>query len=184
MALEIIFVYCQEKNTLSIYAKKTAKNIPKLQQLFGQYILKQQLTSFTPVVESKVYNLEALVEKDCNFVIDENSDIHSVQILQATASCKLKPKEKVKVISCPDKNVNAVHDKLAKLKLEDVYISQVVLKAIFKPSKGKNLRHKQFSITTPDKYNLSMFGDDLLIRNVLSASGIEPQSTNLSLPWL
>jgi hypothetical protein len=184
MALEIIFVYCQEKNTLSIHAKKTAKNIPKLQQLFGQYILKQQLTSFIPVVETKVYNLEALVEKDFNFIIDEDSDIHLVQILQATASCKLNPKEKIKVISCPDKNVNAVHERLAKLNLEDVYISQVVLKAVFKPSKGKKLRQKQFSITTPDKCNLSMFGEDLLIRNVLRASGIEPESTNLSLPWL
>ncbi|WP_019029152.1 hypothetical protein [Colwellia piezophila] len=184
MAFEIIFVYCQEKDTLSIYARKNAKNILKLQQLFALHILKQQLTTFTPMVENKVYDLEFLVEKDFNFVIAEDSDIYSIKILQATATVRLNPKEKITVTSCPDKNINAVHERLAKLNLEGVYISQVVLKAVLKPSKGKELRFKQFSITAPDKCNLSMFGEDLLIRNVLKASGIEPQSTNLSLPWL
>lgn len=184
MAFEIIFVYCQEKASLSIYAKNNSKNIPKLQQLFSQYILKQRLSGFTPLVESKIYNLEALVERDFNFVIAEDSEIHSVKILQARATCKLNPKEKITVSSCPDKNINAVHDRLAKINLEGFYISQVVLKAVFKPSKEKELRFKQFSITGPDKCNLTMFGEDLLIRDVLKASGIEPESTNLSLPWL
>jgi hypothetical protein len=184
MAFEIIFVYCQEKNTLSIYALKNAKNILKLQQLFASHIIKQELTTFTPMVENKIYDLESLVEKDFNFVITEDSDIYSIQILQASATAQLNPKEKVTVTSCPDKNSNAVHDRLAKINLEGFYISQIVLKAVFKPSKGKELRSKQFSITAPDKCNLTMFGEDLLIRNVLKASGIEPQSTNLSLPWL
>jgi len=184
MAFEIVFVYCQEDATLSIHAKKNAKNIPKLQQLFSQYILKQPLTGFTPLVESKVYNLEALVERDFNFVIADDSEIHSIKILQARATCKLNPKEKITVASCPDKNINAVHDRLAKINLEGFYISQVTLKVIFKPSKEKELSFKQFSITAPDRCNLTMFGEDLLIRDVLKASGIEPESTNLSLPWL
>lgn len=184
MAFEIIFVYCQAEATLSLYAKKNTKNIPQLQQLFAQHILKQQLTHFTPIVENKVYQLEALVEADFDFIIAEDSDIFSIKILQATATCKLNPKEKITVISCPDKDINAVHKRLTKLNLDDIYISQVVFKAVFKPAKGKDLRAKQFSITTPDKCKLGLYGDDLMIRDVLKASGIEPQSTNLSLPWL
>lgn len=183
MAFEIIFVYCQEEASLSLYAKKNTKNIPQLQQLFSQHILKQQLTNFTPVVENKVYNLEALVEADFDFVIAENSEIFSIKILQATATCKLNPKEKITVASCPNKNINAVHKRLVKLNLENIYISQVAFKAIFKPANGKELRAKQFSISTPDKCSLGLYGDDLMIRDVLKASGVEPQSTNLSLSW-
>jgi len=183
MAFEIIFVYCQEDCTLALYAKKNAKNIPHLQRLFVQNILKTQLTSFTPVIENKIYNLEALVENDFHFVISEESEIFSVQILQARSTCKLNPKSHITVTECPNKNKNAVHEKLAELKLEHRYIREVTLKVSFIPRPNKTKQTRTFTITMPDKCSLSYFGDDLIIREMLVSSGIEPQSLNLNLDF-
>lgn len=181
MAFEIIFVYCQEKSTLDIYAKKNAKNIPQLQQLFIQYLLKADLTSFSPVFENKIYDLEALVEADFIFVIAEGSDIFSVQILQARSTCRINPKSHITVTECPNRNKNAVHEKLAELKLENRYISEVTLKVAFIPRPNKTKQIRTFSISMPDKCCLGNFGDDLIIREMLISSGLEPQSVNLNL---
>jgi hypothetical protein len=50
MAFEIVFLYCQEKNSLSIYIKNDRKSPKELQKLFAKYILKAELTNFTPVI--------------------------------------------------------------------------------------------------------------------------------------
>ena len=148
-----------------------------------QNILKTQLTSFTPVIENKIYNLEALVENDFHFVISEESEIFSVQILQARSTCKLNPKSHITVTECPNKNKNAVHEKLAELKLEHRYIREVTLKVSFIPRPNKTKQTRTFTITMPDKCSLSYFGDDLIIREMLVSSGIEPQSLNLNLDF-
>jgi len=184
MAFEIIFVYCQNECTLALYAKKNAKNIPHLQQLFVQYILKAQLTNFTSVIENKIYDLEALVEANFNFLITEESGIFSVQILQACSTCQINPKSHITVTECPNKNKNAVHEKLAELNLDHRYIREVTLKVSFIPRPNKTNQTRTFTITMPDKCTLGYFGDDLIIREMLIASGIDPQSMNLSLPCM
>tara|TARA_R110000851_G_C13101874_1_gene568643 strand:+ start:6936 stop:8120 length:1185 start_codon:yes stop_codon:yes gene_type:complete len=184
MAFEIIFVYCQDECTLALYAKKNAKNICHLQRLFVENIIKAQLTNFIPVLENKTYDLEALVESNFNFVTAAESDIFSVQILQARSTCKLNPKSHLTIAECPNKNKNAVYEKLSELKLSDRYISEVSLKVSFIPRPNKTKQTRNFTITMPDKCTLGYFGDDLIIREMLIASGIEPQSVNLSLPCM
>lgn len=65
--------------------------------------------------------------------------------------------------------------------LDNRYISKVILIVSLLVSKGKKLRSRKVIITTPDECNLDSFGDDLIIREMLIASGIEPKFVNLSL---
>lgn len=184
MAFEIIFVYCEEESTLALYAKNNAKNIPYLQRLFSKHILNAELTSFTPLIENKVYDLETLIEANFTFVIDEDFNIFSVQILQARSTCRMNPKSHITITECANKNRNAVYEKLTELKLADRYISEVTLKVSFIPRPNKTKQTRTFTISMPDKCTLGHFGDDLIIREMLKASGIEPQSMNLSLPCM
>ncbi|WNC70915.1 hypothetical protein RGQ13_12310 [Thalassotalea psychrophila] len=182
MAFEIIFVYCERLATLDVYAKNNARNVPKLQQLFVQNILKSKLKNFTPFVEDKVYDLEPLVTADFNFVIPENTDIFNVQILKVHATSCIDPKSHIAIIECPDKNKNAIHERLAELNLSNRYTSEVTLKVSFFPKPNRAHQTRTFTLSMPDKCNLGNFGDELLIREMLTASGIEPQPVNMSLP--
>jgi hypothetical protein len=183
MAFEIIFIYCEHTATLDLYAKKNAKNIPQLQQLFVEYILKAELTEFSPYIENKVYELEPLIEADFNFITPENSSIFSVLILKARSTCFTKSNSHITVSEYPNQNKNAVHDKLTELGLKDRYISEVTLKVSFIPRPNKPSYTRTFTLSL-DGCNLKYYGDDLIIREMLIASGIEPQSVNLSLPCM
>jgi hypothetical protein len=136
------------------------------------------------MVENKVYDLEALVEANFNFSIDADSDIFSVQILQARSTSRINPKSHITITECPNRNKNAVCEKLTELKLANQYISEVTLKVSFIPRPNKTKQTRTFTISMPDKCSLGNFGDDLIIREMLKASGIEPQSMNLSLPCI
>jgi hypothetical protein len=181
MAFEIVFEYCQEEASLSIYARNNTKNIPQLQALFSEFILKEKLTSFTPLIENKVYNFEPLIEADFNFVLPDESEIFSVQMLQVRSTCKINPTSHLTIDEDPNKNKNAVHERLAALGLSNNYITKVKIKVSFFPRPNITKQTKQFTLSMPDKCNLGNFGDDKIIRDMLIASGIEPQSLNLSL---
>lgn len=172
MAFEIIFIYCQHTATLDLYAKKNAKNIPQLQQLFTEYILKAELIDFSPYIENQVYKLEPLVGADFNFITPENSGVFSVLIIKVRSTCSIKSNSHMTVAECPNQNKNAVHDKLAELDLKEHSISEVTLKVSFLPKPNKPAHTRTFTITL-DGCNLKYYGDDLIIRDMLIASGIE-----------
>lgn len=181
MAFEIIFVYCEEEGSLAIYARKNSKNIPRLQQLFAEHILKANITSFTRVSENKIYDLAPIVEANFDFVIPEGSGIFSVQITQARLTSLINSTSHLDIIESPDKNKNAVHNRIDQLDTENSYISQVKLRVTFYPRPNNTSKPRNFTISMPDKCNLGYYGDDLIIREMLVASGLEPEAVNLKL---
>jgi hypothetical protein len=184
MAFEIVFVHCEHMATLDLYARKNAKNIPHLQELFALYILKAKLTNFTPYVENRSYDLEPIFEAGFEFNIPDKSDVYTVQILSAEVTCKNNPSSHVIVSISPDKNKDAVRDRLLKIRSKTEYISAVKLKVFFKPNAMRTKPARAVSISMPDKCNLGCSDDDILISEILAASGIEPQPLNLSLPCM
>jgi len=183
MAFEIVFVYCQHTATLDLYASKNAKNIPHLQELFALYILKTKLTNFTPCVESKSYDLEPFFEAEFEFNIPDKSDIYTIQIISAEVTCNNDPTSHLMLSISPDKNKDAIRDRLVKVRSQTEYISAVKLKVFFKPNSIKTKPARVVSISLPDKCNLGCSEDDILIEDILAASGIEPETINLSFPW-
>lgn len=184
MAFEIVFVYCEHTATLDLYARKNAKNIPHLQELFALYILKAKLTNFTPYVENKSYDLEPIFEAGFEFDIPNESDIYTVQILSAEVTCKNNPSSHVTVSISPDKNKDAVRDRLLKIRIQTEYISAVKLKVFFKPNAMRTKPARLVTISMPDKCSLGCSDDDILINEILAASGIEALPLNLSLPCI
>ena len=180
MAFEIIFRYNAEDNTLALHARKNTKKVPHLQQLFSLNILKSKITNFTPVIEDKRYDLDVLLEADFSFVLPEGGDIFSVQLIKARSTSKVNPNSHITFEESPD-NKNAVQEQLNDLNLKNRYISEVTLLVCFYPKGIRTNKPQRVTITAPDKCSLSSFGDDLIIREMLTLSGIEPQSVNLNL---
>ncbi len=177
MAFEIIMVYSPLKATLDIYAKNNAKAIPKLQALFVEHILQAPLPA-AGLQDKHVYNLEFLTEADFEFIIPEKSGILAVTIIEARSNCKIDPKSYITVGESSIGNKNAIHEKLKMLNLlnSNRYISQVSLMVVFYPSRTKKTRSKNFKISHPNSCSLGYMGDDHAIREMLIASGIEPQT--------
>lgn len=175
MAFEIIMVYCKKNGTLDIHAKNNTKSIPVLQKLFAEYILKTPLPE-NGLVEKQVYNLDVLTEQNFEFKIPKEGGIFSVELIEARSSHKAKPSSYITVGECTTSNKNAIHEQLHQLNLilADRFISQVTLKVFFYPTMSKKTRNKLIKITHPDKCRLGYCGDDLVIRKMLIASGIEP----------
>ncbi|PHR95112.1 MAG: hypothetical protein COA68_17640 [Oceanobacter sp.] len=184
MAFEIVFMYCEHTATLDLYARKNTKNKPHLQELFALYILKAKLTNFTPCVESKKYDLEPIFEAGFEFNIPDKSDIYTIQIISAEVTCNNDPTIHLLVSIFPDKNKYAVRDRLVKVRSQTEYISAVKLKVFFKPNSVKTKPARVVSISLPDKCSLGCSDDDILIEEILAASGIEPEPLNLSLPCM
>jgi len=180
MAFEIIFRYNEEENTLALYARKNTKKVPQLQQLFSLNILKSKITNFKTVIEAKKYDLDVLLEAGFSFVLPEDGDIFSVQLIRARSTSKTNPNSHITFEESPD-NKNAIQGQLNELNLKHRYISEVTLLVCFFPKGNRTNKPQRVTITAPDKCSLSNFGDDLIIRDILTLSGIEPQPLNLSL---
>jgi len=142
--------------------------------------LKSKITNFTPVIEDKRYDLDVLLEADFSFVLPEGGDIFSVQLIKARSTSKVNPNSHITFEESPD-NKNAVQEQLNDLNLKNRYISEVTLLVCFYPKGIRTNKPQRVTITAPDKCSLSSFGDDLIIREMLTLSGIEPQSVNLNL---
>lgn len=70
----------------------------------------------------------------------------------------------------------AVYDLLKELEPPSYFITQVSIKTIFDAEPGKRAGSKTFNVTYPNSCNLNHEGRDNFIRQMLTASGIEPQT--------
>jgi len=174
-AFEIIFVYCEEKGSLDIYAPKNNKAVSALQNIFAKTILKLDTLADDPN-DPRVYNLQPLADPNFKFQIDVGSKIRSVEITKLRLTLKFGEKERVTLESDTKNNPKAVYDLLKKLNFPAFYVSQARLKAMLESSYGKRAQTKTFNITYPNSCGLNHDGNDLLIRNMLAKSGIEPKA--------
>jgi hypothetical protein len=176
-AFEIIFVYCSDEQSLDIHAPRNTKAIPELQQLFAKHIL--HLNSLPDgKIDDRVYELDTLSEPDFDFQISPESGIDSVVVTRLRLSFKHQTKKRLTLEADTKNNPLAVYDLLEELDLPAYYISQIGLKVIFAANGSKRQQTKRFNITYPNSCALNHDGNDLKIREMLTASGIDPQSAN------
>jgi hypothetical protein len=74
----------------------------------------------------------------------------------------------------PTGNPKAVYDLLEQLKLPPFHVTQVEIKVNFAPTPGTRNRTRNFKISSPNWCALRHDGRDLIIRQMLADSGIEP----------
>ena len=178
-AFEIIFVYCQDENSLDIYAPKNNKALAELQKIFAQTILK--LSDFNETVPDKpVYNLEPMIDPNFEFTIEPNSGITDVVINKLRLTFKYGLKQRITLEAGTSKAPKAIYDLLQKIHSPPYYVTQVRIKVTFEPKEGKRAQTRTFSISHPSYCSLNHDGNDIVIRNMLTKPGIEPRKNGIA----
>jgi len=174
-AFEIIFVYSEEEGSLDIYAPKNTKAVPELQKLFAKAILKlDSLPDGT--IDKRVYDLAPLDDTEFEFRPEPVSGISSVVVTRLRLTLKHGSRRRIILEADTKNNSKAVYELLGQLKLPAYHITQVGVKVVFEALDGKRAKTRSFNITYPNSCALNYDGNDLKIRNMLAASGIEPKA--------
>jgi hypothetical protein len=172
-AFEIIFVYTKAEGSLDIYAPRNTKAVPDLQQIFAEAILKfDELDEFAG--DNRVYALDALADRDFVFKYAPDRGIESVAVRKLRLSLKSGKKRRVAVEADPTHDPKAIYDLMDKLNLPPFHVTQAEIKVSFAPTPGTRGRTRSFKISYPNWCALRHDGRDLVIRQMLTDSGIEP----------
>lgn len=174
-AFEIIFVYCASEGSLDIYAPKNTKAVPELQKLFAKSILKLD-TLADGSIDKRVYNLDPLADPNFEFEFPAGSGIDEAIVTKIRLALKHGSRRRVTLEADTTRNSMAVYDLLKELDPPAYNITQVSIKAVFEAEAGKRAGTKTFNVTWPNLCNLGHEGRDNIIRQMLGASGIEPQA--------
>lgn len=179
-AFEVIFVFNKKNGTLDIHLKGGKKPVPDLQKIFADIILETKLGPDDE--DQKVYDLKPLKNRNFQFRFDIASGIIDVRIKKLVLSDRFGSKGHITIKNDPTSNRFAVHDmienrfKNPKKYLESINISKAEITVYFSPTidlpKGKI---RSFKISYPNYCNLNQDEKDLIIRQMLSDSGIEPR---------
>jgi hypothetical protein len=172
-SFEIIFVYTQSEGSLDIHAPGNTKYLEDLQHVFAESILKLgELDEYTK--DNQVYRLDRLGNREFEFKKPENSGIQSAVIKRLRLSLIGGGKRKVSVEADPKNNPKAVYDLIDKLNPPPFHVTQAEIKVTFlAPLPGTRSKTRTFRISYPAWCNLRHVGRDEIIRNMLTASGIE-----------
>jgi hypothetical protein len=174
-AFEIIFVYCETEGSLDIYAPKNTKAVPELQRLFAKAILKLD-TLADGTIDKRVYDLDPLADPNFDFNFPPGSGITDAIVTKIRLTVKHGSRRRITLEADTARNDMAVYDLLKELDPPPYYITQVSIKAVFGAEPGKRAGSKTFNVTWPNLCNLGHEGRDNIIRQMLTASGIEPQA--------
>lgn len=174
-AFEIIFVYCQAEGSLDIYAPRNTKYINELQQMFAEAILElDELDEFA--ADDRVYTLDGLANRHFVFHYPVDCGIESVVLRRLRFSLKTGRKRRVIIEADPTHDPKAIYDLIDMLNLPPFHVTQAEIKVTFAPMPGTRARTRSFKISHPNWCALRHDGRDLIIRQMLAKSGIEPMA--------
>lgn len=177
-AFMVVFVYSQKEGTLDLnfYGPKNA--IEPLQGMFSVAILKLNELPADPKDE-RVYDLNPLREKDFNFVFDAGSGIQEVAVKKLRFSSRVNKGDRIIVEADATKDPGAVYDLVEKvgrsIPLHLYNVTQVELTAAIAMDIEKPAKRVTIRITHPNSCSLKYDEQDLMLREMLEASGIEPK---------
>jgi hypothetical protein len=172
-AFEIIFVYSKAEGSLDIYAARNTAAVPDLQQIFAEVILQfDELDEFAG--DNRVYALDALADRDFVFKYPVDCGIEQVAVRSLRLSLKAGKKRRVTVEADPAGDPKAVYGLLEKINPPPFHVTQAEIKVTFARSPGTRGRTRSFKISYPNWCALRHDGRDLIIRKMLTDSGIEP----------
>jgi hypothetical protein len=172
-AFELIFVYSQAEGSLDIHAPRNTKYVDELQELFAKTVL--GLDELDPSAgESRVYSLEALADRDFVFQCPPDCGIESAVVRKLRLNLLTGSKRKITLEADPTNNPKAVYDLMDSLNLPPFHATQAEIRVNFASTNQGTPRPRTFRISYPNWCALHHEGHDLLIRQMLMRSGIEP----------
>ncbi len=182
-AFEIIFVYSQEDGTLDLFLSGDRKPVPDLQEMFAEIILHDKLGPDEK--DDRIYDLKPVLSTEFDFVIDPDSGIESVAVRKIRLKAFGK-EERITLEVNPANDDMAIFDLLdtikAVLPVDQMSITQMGFLVTFAPNPNSNrVPTRSFEISWPNSCSLKHDKRDLIIRKMLSQSGIEPVSPPVAL---
>lgn len=177
-AFEVIYVYSQKEGSLDLNFRGTHKAIEPLQGMFATAILK--LPDLPPdPKDGRIYDLNPLRQKDFQFAPALGSGIQDVAVKKLRLSSKVKKGDRITLEADASHNPDSVYDLLDKIgksiPLHLYNITQVELAASIVLDANAPPKAVTIRITHPNSCSLKYDELDLKLRDMLSASGIEPK---------
>lgn len=177
-AFEIVFVYSQAQGSLDISYRGVKKTVEAMQGIFAQAILKLDALPADPK-DARVYDLTPLAQKSFEFKASPISGIEKVVVKRIRMSSVAKDGDRITLEADTKNDRHAVYALMEQIKqampLRMYRVTQVEMTASVvvdpdKPAKNVNIR-----ISHPNSCSLKYDELDLKLRDMLVASGIEPQ---------
>ncbi|MGE0484831.1 MAG: hypothetical protein AB7Q81_11885 [Gammaproteobacteria bacterium] len=177
-AFEVIYVYSKQAGALDLNFRGSRKAIEPLQAMFATTLLK--LSELPPdPKDARVYDLNPLRQRSFEFVFDTSSGVEDVRVNKLRLSSKVRPGERMTLESGTARNPEAVYELLAEvgrvLPLHLYNVTQVELSATVTRGAGEKPKSVVIRITHPNSCSLKCDEQDLKLRDMLRASGIEPR---------
>lgn len=177
-AFEIIYVYSKKEGSLDLNFRGAYKAIEPLQNMFAQAILKLDNLPPDPK-DTRVYDLDPLLQKSFDFTYMPASGIESVIIKKLRLSSRIKKGDRITLEANTEEDPDAVYSLFEQVKASlpmNMYsVTQVELSASVVIDAEKPAKKVTFRITYPNSCTLKYDETDLKLRDMLEASGIEPK---------
>ena len=100
--------------------------------------------------------------------------IEEVAVKKLRLSLKLGEKRRVTVEADPNPDPKAIYDLIEELKLPLFHVTQAEIKVTFASTPNTRSRTRSFRVSYPNLCALRHNGRDLVIRQMLADSGLEP----------
>jgi len=177
-AFEVVFVYSQIEGFLDLNFRGSYKAVEPLQVMFANAILKLEDLPPDPK-DKRVYDLSPLLRKNFNFTFAIGSGIEKVTVQKLRLSSRIKKGDRITLEADTSENKYALHDLLDKMKttlpLHLFSITQAELAVTVTVDTERPSKVVKVRITHPNSSSLKYDDLDLKLRDMLSASGIEPR---------
>ncbi len=176
-AVPLIYAYSASEGKLDTYIRGRSKSVHACQSLFAEKILGLKKLDPAPKDRS-VYDLERFKRRGTKFVFDVGTGIDTIAVRKLRLTPRFGAKRHIVLEANPTGEVQPVYDilesELKDLDLSVYDVTQVELKAIFRAQLGLRRETIPFAITTPNRCSLRYDGRQLILRQVLMNSRIEP----------
>jgi hypothetical protein len=177
-AFEVIFVYSQAEGSLDLNYRGSYKAIEPLQAMFAAAIL--QLPELPPdPKDSRVYDLGPLMQRNFDFTYELGSGIESIVVKKLRLSSRATKGERITLEADTSRDPQAVYALLdriqAAMPMAQYSVTQVDLAVTMVVEADRPPKTVNIHITYPNSCSLKYDEVGLKLRDMLSASGIEPR---------
>jgi hypothetical protein len=191
-AFEVIFVY-SPASALDIHFPGPKKVREELEQIFGRVVLGTELPGLGR--DERVYNLNALKDRRFDFVYPPGSGLTDVCVKEVRLTVLGWGFRRLTLEADPNVTREAVYELLdqvlqtapsvpreaGRIPLSLCNITRLSLQAKFQDAATGKPSTRTFHLTYPNSCDLGQYGRDLVLRDMLVASGLEPQRAQLRL---
>jgi hypothetical protein len=185
-AFEVVFVY-SPGDALDTHFPGPKKARQELEQIFGRVILGTELPPLGK--DDRVYHLNALKDPRFDFRFPPASELTDVRIKELRLTVMGADFRRITAEVDPTMRRDAIHELLdhvlettpgatregVRIPLALCNVTRVGIRAYFTDPATRKVGTRTFHVSYPNACDLKQYGRDLLLRDMLVASGLEPR---------